>query len=250
MDLLVTGLTIVLGCGLVLGLLVLMVSWWLEEQYGGVVAKSLLGYTVSRMGGVGVLVGLLLAGAVAFVPSAYWHGLTVAMGVCGLMGLGGLAWLWRHNRTRGGQVFMDLGHIGTRNNGVCLAIGCLGGGLLVLGLGRMDLVWLLQGLYLLGLAAGQYIYDRTPLLITEQGVFAPEGCVRWSQIKELHWCDGTHRVAGLLVKTNRIIFNRQVLRIPWEALDEVDDIIADSLPRHIVPAAKPDNPRLCPKSTA
>lgn len=250
MDLLVTGLSIVLGCGLVLGLLVLMVAWWLEEQYGGVVSKSLLGYTVSRISGVGVLVGLLLVGAVAFVPPTHWHGLTIAMGVWGLIGLGGLAWLWRRNRTQCGQVLLDLGHIGTQNNRVSVVIGCLGGLLLVIGLGRLDLVWLLQGLYLLGLAAGQTVYDRTPLLFTEQGIFAPEGCVRWSQIKELHWCDGTHRVAGLLVKTNRIIFNRQVFRIPWEALDEVDGLIADSLPLHVVPAAKPEKPRLCPKSSA
>jgi len=243
MDLLLTGLAIVLGCGLVLALLGLMVSWWLEEQYGAIVSKTLLGYTVSRMGGVGVLVGLLLVWAVVMVPPTYWRGLTIAMGGLGLIGLGGLAWLWRRNRACCGTVLMDLGHIGTQNNKVSVAIGCLGGSLLVLGLGKQDLVWLSQGLYLLGLALGQYIYDRTPLLITEEGIFAPEGSVRWSQVKELHWCDGTHRVAALMVKTNRVIFNRQVLRIPWEALDEVDAMIAEFLPEPIIPNSKPINPR-------
>jgi hypothetical protein len=243
MDLLLTGLAIVLGCALVLGLLVLMVSWWLEEQYGAIVSKALLGYTVSRIGAVGVLVALLLVCAVVMVPPAYWHGLTTVMGGLGLIGLGGLAWLWRRNRARCGTVFMDLGHIGTQNNRVSMAIGCLGGSLLVLGLGKRDLVWLSQGLYLLGLALGQYLYDRTPLLITEEGIFAPEGSVRWPQVKELHWCDGTHRVAALMVKTNRVIFNRQVLRIPWEALDEVDVLISEYLPDLITPNSKPLNPR-------
>jgi hypothetical protein len=240
MDLLVTGLTIVLGCGLVLGILVVMVSWWLEEQYGEIVSKSLLGYTVTRIGGVGVVVGLLLAGTVVLVPAARWRGLTIAIGVVGLIGLGGLAGIWRRNRSCCGRVILDLGHIGAPNNRVSLAIGGLAIFLLFMGIGGRDWVWLLQGLYLLGLAGGQYVYDRTPLLITEQGIFAPEGSVHWSQVKALRWCDGTHRVAGLLVNTDRVIFNRQVLRIPWEALDEVDALLSEFLPDPIAPQAKPE----------
>lgn len=242
MDWMMTAFTIVLGCGLVLALLTLMVSWWLEEQYGAIVAKALLGYTVTRMGGTAVIVGLLLATVVWAVPPLYWRLLTLAMGGLGLVGLGGLAWLWRRGRQQKGPVLLDLGHIGKRNNQVVGGIGGLGGGLLLWGLLRLDVVWLLYGIYLLGLAMGQYVYDRAPLTITDRGVYAPEGCILWSQVQAVRWLDGTHKVAALVFKTHRIIFNQQVVRIPWDALEEVDATMAEFLPDHVLLELKPSQP--------
>ncbi len=227
---LTTLMITLIGSGIFFALAAFVLAWWLDDQYGEQVSKRLLGYAMSRLVTLGaVVIGLLLVITVA-LAAAYWRWVTVGVCLLGLGALWGLIGLWIRDRQRKGRVFLTLRSPQAKSGiGVSVFLVLAGGALVIAGGWNRDVIWILQGIYLLSFAAVELGQVRCPTLITEHGIYAPAGSIRWEQIQNCQWQGGTNEFSALMVQTQRWFLNRQLIRIPWDSYERVDRLLGDCL---------------------
>lgn len=225
-----TVMITLIGAGLLFALLAFALAWWLDDQYGEQISQGLFGYAVLRMVALGsVVIGLLVVVGVA-LPVRCWRWVTVGVCFFGLGALWGLMGLWFWDRRRMGRILLSVRSPQARSGiGMAVFLGLLGGALTLSGAWNQDIIWVLQGIYLLSFTVVETVQMRCLTRITDRGIYAPGGSVRWGQIRSSSWQGGTHEFSTLMIQTGRIFLDRQLIRIPWDRYEAVDQILCDRL---------------------
>ncbi len=225
-----TVMVTLIGAGLFFALLAFALAWWLDDQYGEQVSKGLFGYAVLRMVALGSVVISLLVIVGVTLAARHWRWVTVGVSLFGLGALWGLMGLWVADRHHMGRILLSVRSPQARSGaGMSIFLSLSGGALTLAGAWNQDIIWVLQGIYLLSFAVVEVTQMRCRTRITDCGIYAPGGSVRWEQIQACSWQGGTPEFSTLVIQTQRIFLNRQLVRIPWDHYDAVDEILRGRL---------------------
>jgi len=109
---------------------------------------------------------------------------------------------------------------------VC-AFSVLGLGAILLALVQGDLFTALQGLFFVSSAAMSYLIAKMHVLFTAKGIYTPNGFWAWPQVEAYRWTGGTGKTHTLVLRGKRRVFKTKILRVPWNAFDDVCNAMED-----------------------
>jgi hypothetical protein len=196
---------------------------WFEELYGDLAAHWLLPKEILHIGSIvlclsaSILVGMKMLASVN--PDAL---MVPAYGI----GLGALWCAWgivARDRSQAGAVLVDLGQAEPRGMVAVWAFSVLGLGAFVLAIVQGDLFTALQGLFFVSSAAMSFLITKMHMIFTARGIYTPNGFLDWTRVEAYRWTGGTGKYHTLVLRVKRRVFKTKILRVPWNAFDDVCD---------------------------
>ena len=68
-----------------------------------------------------------------------------------------------------------------------------------------------------------FLITKMHMIFTAKGIYTPNGFLDWTQVEAYRWTGGTGESHTLVLRIKRRVFRTKILRVPWNAFDDVCD---------------------------
>lgn len=224
---LMTLLAVIAFSALSVVVAIFLARCWFEELYGDLATHWLLSREILQTISLVLLLGLAVLVGMKVLAKLNPDVLMLPAFGIGLGALWAAWWIVARERSKCGKVLVDLGQSEPRGMIAVVVFGVLGLGAIVLGLMQGDPFLALQALFFFSSALMSYLITGMHTLLTEKGIYTPNGTLAWPRVEAYRWTGGTGKSHTLVLGVKRRIFKTRILRVPWQAFDDVSNVMED-----------------------
>ena len=224
---LMTLLTVIAFSALAVAVAVFLARCWFEELYGDLATHWLLSKEILHAVSLLLLLGLAVLLGMKVLAKLNPDVLMLPAFGTGLGALWAAWWIVARDRSQCGKVLVDLGRAEPRGMIAVVIFVVLGLGAVVLSFMQGDSFLACQALFFFSSALMSYSITRMHTLLTEKGIYTPNGALAWNRVEAYRWTGGTGKSHTLVLGVKRRIFKTKILRVPWQAFDDVSNVMED-----------------------
>jgi len=215
---------IIISC-LAVVVAIFLMQCWFEERYGDLATRWVLPKEIIQIGSVILFVGLSLYLGLKVCASLNRDAVMIVGFGIGLSALWGAWWIVMQGRKHTGAVLVDMGKVEPKGPYAVVAFIILSVWALGLSVSGRDLFMVLNAMLFASSAALSHSISRMNMLLTEKGLYTPNGVIFWADIEMYKWTGGTASTHTLLLVLKRRFFKTMVVSVPWASLDPVSDVL-------------------------
>jgi hypothetical protein len=215
---------IIISC-LAVVVAIFLMQCWFEERYGDLATQWLLPKEIIQVGSVILFLGLSLYLGLRVCATLNRDVVMIAGFGIGLSALWGAWWIVMQGRKDTGAVLVDMGKAEPKGRYAVVAFIILSVWALGLSVSGRDLFMMLIAALFASSAVLSHSISRMNMLITEKGLYTPNGVIFWADIEMYKWTGGTGSTHTLLLVLKRRFFKTMVVSVPWASLDPVSDVL-------------------------
>lgn len=220
-------LSMVIMTCLALAVALFLMQCWFEQRYGDLAARWVLPKELVQVGAVVLFVGVSIGLGMKVFASLNRNVVMVLGFAVGLSALWAAWWIVQDARKHAGEVLVDVGRVEPKGRYAVVAFIVLGVWALGLSVSGRDLFMLLNAALFASSAALSHFISEMNMLFTDKGLYTPNGEILWAQVDNYKWTGGTGTTHTLLLTLKRRFFKTMVIPIPWDAMDQVSNVLEE-----------------------